>query len=149
MRPAVTWVLVADGARASIFVHDGPGSGLRPVHDHEFAASTRAPNRAATSDRPGRTFDSAGAGRHAYAETDWREAEKQRFAKMMAEELCRGAERKAFDRLVLVAPPQTLGDLRVALDKNTARLVAAEINKDLTHLDANQLPEHLAEAMKP
>lgn len=149
MRPKTTWFLVADGARARIYATEGRALDLKPVFDHEFAAPTRAPNRAADSDKPGRSFDSAGQGRHAMErEVDWQTHEKQMFSKALARELEQGANRNAYDRLVLVAAPEILGFLRDDLGKNAARLVVAEINKDLTHLDALRLSEHLGGAVQ-
>lgn len=149
MRPKTTWFLVADGARARIYATEGRALDLKPVFAHEFAAPTRAPNRAADSDKPGRSFDSAGQGRHAMErEVNWQTHEKQMFSKALARELEQGANRNAYDRLVLVAAPEILGFLRDDLGKNAARLVVAEINKDLTHLDALRLSEHLGGAVQ-
>jgi protein required for attachment to host cells len=45
--------------------------------------------------------------------------------------------------LVLVAPPKALGRLRVELSKSVRARVSAELAKDLTHLPAQELQEHL------
>jgi protein required for attachment to host cells len=49
------------------------------------------------------------------------------------------------DRLVLVAPPQVLGDLRQALGAHGKGKLAGEINKDLTNLEAAELVIQLDE----
>ena len=51
---------------------------------------------------------------------------------------------KAYDRLILVAPPTALGDLRDALSDPVRSLVRAELHKDLTKTPVAELPEHLA-----
>ena len=51
---------------------------------------------------------------------------------------------KAFDRLVIVAPPSALGDLRAALSAHMKPHIYAELNKDLTKTPAAELPQHLA-----
>ena len=76
--------------------------------------------------------------------TDWHRFEKHQFAKRMAELLEDAAKRKAFDRLVLVAPPQALGDLRAELGRHAKEKVTGELDKDLTHVAIHDLPGHLA-----
>lgn len=143
-----TWVLVSDGARAQFYVSDGHS--LAPALDHTLAAPTRSHAREAESDRPGRSFDSAGQGRHAMEPpTDWKTHEKDALARAVAEELRHAANRRDFDRLVVVASPEMLGDLRDCFDKVVAQRVVAEIAKDLTHLDARELPSHLGDALRP
>ncbi len=143
-----TWVLVADGARANVYVNAGRGTGLEPVFDYEFAAPTRNPDRRAESDRPGRSFDRFGEGRHAMEPAeDWQHHAKRQFAKSLAEELERNALQKAFDDLVVVAPPEFLGLLRDVLGKNVERHLKAEVGKDLTHIGHKHLPEHLSDVV--
>ncbi len=84
MKPIVTWILIANGARARLFSNDGPGHGVRLVSD-EVLVCVNLPGREIMSDRPGRTFDSVGAGRHAKEpRTDAREIEKRSFAHELA-----------------------------------------------------------------
>lgn len=148
MKKTVTWILVGDGKRARILVNEGPGKGLRLVNDGEFATVLH-PSREIGSDRPGRTQESATAARHAITpRVDWHRFEKTKFARSMAKLLDQAAARRAFDRLVLVAPPRTLGDLRAALAEDTRARVMAEIDKDLTHEGLNELAAHLAAAMR-
>ncbi|NJO67721.1 MAG: host attachment protein [Rhodospirillales bacterium] len=65
MQPVLTWILVADGVRARLFVNKGVGKGIEPVDDQQFVG-TNLPSREIGSDQPGRTFDSGGVGaRHA------------------------------------------------------------------------------------
>ena len=51
--------------------------------------------------------------------------------------------RDDYDRLVLVAPAATLGELRKALNAHATDRLAAEIAKDLTNLPEHELPKHL------
>ena len=53
------------------------------------------------------------------------------------------AGKHAIERLVIVAPPKTLGDLRAELSSHTSALVAAEVAKDLTHVPVTQILDHL------
>ena len=57
---------------------------------------------------------------------------REHFAKLLAEKLAKAAEEKAFDHLVLVAPPKMLGELRKHLNEKVLKLINEEISKDLT-----------------
>lgn len=137
-----TWIVVADGARALILANQGPGSGLSPVFN-------RAQDLPKTSelgaDKPGRSFSSASTGTRSAMEprVDWHQFEKQRFARGIADLLDDARNRHAFDSLILVAPPETLGELRAALDKHTQAMVAGELAKDLTKHPLEDLRNHL------
>jgi protein required for attachment to host cells len=143
MKAITTWVLVADGARAKPFLPDRPGQGLVEVPDTGLEVA-HAPTRDINADRPGRTFDRGGEGRHAKEPpTDPHREAKRKFARQVAELLQDGLNRGAYDRLVLVAPPQALGDLRGQLGKAVQAKVSGELGKDLTHLPVHELPQHI------
>jgi protein required for attachment to host cells len=144
-----TWVVVADGARAFIVANRGPGTGLSPVPGTAREHGTPKTSELG-SDRPGRSFNSDQSGlRHGMEpRVDWHQFEKQKFAHSIARLLDDARNRRAFDRLVLVAPPETLGELRAKLDKHTQALVAGEIAKDLTRHMIEDLPQHLDGVLK-
>jgi protein required for attachment to host cells len=147
MKPTRTWIVIADGARARIARTTGRGRPIEPAFDHEFAAP-HAPTKDFVSDRPGSNSDSGGPGVHSYApRTDRREYEKTLFAGDVAEVVNKAADEKAFDRLVLVAPPATLGRLRAAINERMRPLIAAEVGKDLTKVPLHALHEHLEEVL--
>ena len=50
-----------------------------------------------------------------------------------------------YDRIVLVAGPKMLGDLRHSLPKSLSGHVAGELHKDLVKMPLHDLPAHLAE----
>jgi protein required for attachment to host cells len=147
-----TWILIADGARARLLGQDRKARAFKPTFEQEFFG-TRAQSRELASDRPGRTFESAGRGqpgdvaghgRHAMEPTTdpHRQAEYQ-FARELSEHLEKAANERRFDRLVLVAAPKILGDLRVLLPKAVQGRIVAEINKDLTRIPTRNLGGHL------
>ncbi|MGF1641380.1 MAG: host attachment protein [Rhodospirillales bacterium] len=147
MRATRTWVVIADGARARIAVNEGAGKGLRPALRRDFAAS-RLPTSDLVSDRPGRYAGGGAVASHGVEpQTDRHDHEKTQLVRDVAAAIERGADRRAFDRLVLVAPPAILGKLRTALKARTRRLIAAEIGKDLTRLSLREMPQHLADAI--
>ena len=143
MKKTVTWILVADGARARILKNDGPGKGIQQAVDAEFQTEHPRTSEMGT-DRPGRTHESANSARHALEPTvDWHRFEKEKFAKEMAKILDQAGSTGAYDRLILVAPPKTLGDLRGALGDATRKKVSGEIDKDLTHVSVGEMPGRL------
>lgn len=144
MKPIRNWIVIADGARARILENDGPGKGLTllPAEERHHA---HKPSREIDADRPGRTHDRQGPGRHAMEPpSDAHRIEKRRFAEELAARLDTAGQTGSYDRLVLVAPAKTLGDLRSALGKESLARVHAELSKDLTHVAEQDLAEHLS-----
>lgn len=144
---ASIWILCANGGRARILEAESPTASLV-----EVAAlvnpSARVKERELTSDRPGRTFDSVGAGRHAKAsEVEPKQEEEIRFAKLLADRLEQGRVTQAFDRLALVASPEFLGYLRASLDEPLESIVALEIDKDYTSLKPEELRARLPDRL--
>lgn len=66
-----------------------------------------------------------------------------KFSRELAIWLDEALRQEAFDRLILIAPPQTLGDLRDALSKAVYSRLLAEINRDLSRLEEKDLNEGL------
>ena len=142
-----TWILVADGARAHVVTSAGPGMGLELVPGSDVRHELLSTREIGT-DRPGRVQESVGGARHSIApRVDWHQQQKEQFARAIARKLDAEAANGSFERLVLVAPPQTLGEIRAALKPATMKRVAAEINKDLTHVPIPELGPHLTEAI--
>ena len=144
MKKTVTYVLVADGARARLYANHGVGKGLQPVSGATHRADLHHHDREILTDKPGRAHSSVRHGRSTIEpQTEWHRFEKHKFAREMAKVLDAAAASKSFDRLILVAPPATLGDLRTELGDATRKLVMAELPKDLTRHDERELPQHL------
>ncbi|MGH6943019.1 MAG: host attachment protein, partial [Geminicoccaceae bacterium] len=100
------------------------------------------------SDRPGRSFDSAGQGRHAMEPpTDPQRYAKYAFARELAHRLEEAVHAHRFDRLVVVAAPRTLGDLRDLLPDAVKAKIVAEIDKDLTQVPVHDLSRHLDDVL--
>jgi protein required for attachment to host cells len=154
----MTWILVADGARARVLANEGPGKGLVDAFDRDFVGAHDL-MRELVSDKPargqesatsaGRAQDNTSSARHAVeAKTEWHRFEKQQFARRMADILERAAVANLYDRLVLVAPPQALGDLRSELGSHAQKRVMGEMDKDLTHVAIHDLPPHLSDVIR-
>jgi protein required for attachment to host cells len=143
MKPTRTWILIADGSRAHILETTGPAHGLHAVEGMTFHGD-HSSTHDMMSDRTGRTHSSVGPGRSAIeAKSDPHRELKKTFAHRLADVLARGLEHKSYDRLVVVAPPTALGDLRAALPPAVRAAVVGEVAKDLTKIPNSELAEHL------
>lgn len=139
------WILSANGARAAIYSADSPATALVEVALLEHP-EVRAKERELTSDRPGRTFDSIGTGRHAKSsEVGPRQTEEMRFAREVIDRLEQGRVGHAFERLVVVAAPTFLGHLRDSMSAPLAATVTLELDKDYTALRPDELRSRLPE----
>jgi protein required for attachment to host cells len=145
MKATKTWVLVADAEHAKMYENLGPGKGLIELPD-QMQKQTIPPTRDIGTDRPGRVHESVGGARgHTMARADWHDQAREDFAKTLGEHLNAAGLRNSYDRLILVAPPKTLGHLRNALTPHTAGFVTAEINKDIVQNTQAEIEHHIAE----
>jgi protein required for attachment to host cells len=141
------WVLVADSGRARLFEASGAKAPLQEQTDLVMP-SARLQEQELVSDRPGRSFDSRGEGRHAMEPTTpAKEVESNRFAARIAALLDSGRVAGNYTRLILVAPPAFLGQLRDALSEQVRALVTNELDKDLVRFDVDAIREHLPERL--
>ncbi len=148
MKHKVTWILLADGARARLLVNRGFGTGLESALGKEFIADNRRSGDL-SSDRPGRAFDSGGQGRHAIEDsTDPHRHEQQKFAQSLADLLEEQCNKKSYDQLIVIAAPKILGDLRSKFSKAVSNSISDELNKDLTKTALHELPKHLADFIR-
>jgi protein required for attachment to host cells len=143
MKPIRTWVLVADGGHAKVLEHLGTSSGLVALEDMVFAVELPRTHDLLT-DRAGRSVESQGRTRHAIqSPTDPHRELKRAFAKKIGVILQAKLTQGKFDRLVLVAPPPALGDLRSLLPKSVRAKVSAELAHDLVKTPKHRLWSHL------
>lgn len=137
------WVLTANGTGYRLFAHDKKFAPLRQVKHMDWP-SGRMPARDINSDRPGRSFDSGGQGRHAMEpRTDAHQEEEVRLAREIADTLLETRRAGDYDSLIIIAAPRLLGHLREVLPAAVRQSVGTEIDKDLTAYDAEQLTDWL------
>lgn len=127
-----TWILVGDGRKALMLRNDGTPQKpslqvVEVLNDDE-----NPPTSEQGADRPGRVMQSKTNRRSAVEQTDWHDIAEERFATSVASKLGSAANENRFEKLILVAPPNTLATLRKKLDPKTAERIVAEVDKDLT-----------------
>lgn len=129
MKEHTIWVVNANSSFVEIFSII-PGREVHRVHHEEFLDAKKK-GGTVNSDRAGRSFDSMGASRHAYSEVDLRAHEQQVFAHMIADILRKEFNNHAIEKLALIAAPEILGQIRLALPPHIQKVVYKEINKDV------------------
>lgn len=145
----ITWVAVADGEKAVILQNDDTDGNpmLRVLDVREI---DNPPSRDQAASRPGRMNDGrAGSVRKsAFADTDFHQLAKEQFAKDFAARLNRAALANAFDRIVVIAPPPTLGELRAQYHADLKKRIVGEIDRDLTKHPVEDIERQVAAALK-
>ena len=141
MKAIVTWVLVADGAQAQVFEHEGPGKGLTPVKGLHFE-QTPLKAQDINTDRPGRHAGGGAGSRSGLEQSDPVQIREERFVKSVAAELEVLRQQGRFHRLIIAAAPTALGYIRPALSNGVKDTVIAELPKDLTNVPQPQLDRH-------
>ncbi|WKE67006.1 host attachment protein [Gallaecimonas kandeliae] len=137
-----TWVVVADSATARIFDVSDKGE----LQELETLAhpSSRLREKEISSDRSGMVRSHGGNAVYSVdADPHGRDHEAEVFAKEIGDKLESFRQGKAYGRLLLVAAPRFLGQLRSALSPATSALVSLSLDKELTRLLPGQIAEHL------
>lgn len=144
----ITWIAVADGEKSVILRnHDTDQKpSLRLV---EAAEIDNPPSREQAASRPGRMNDgrAGGARKSAFDETDFHRLAKEQFARDFAARLNKAAGAGAFDRILIIAPPTTLGDLRPHYGAEMKKRLLAEIDRDLTGHPLADIEKQVAAAL--
>ncbi|AJE47227.1 host attachment protein [Celeribacter indicus] len=143
-----TWVLIADGEKA-LFLRNDLDAQTPDLNVVKIETQENPPDHEQGANRPGRMNDNGPGQKSAFADTDWHELAKERFAAEVAAILYKEAHKGRFERIVLVAPPATLGELRDHLHKEVADKVVAELPKTLTNHPLDKVEELLKKEFGP
>ena len=148
MKTPRLWILVADAGRAKVLAYEKPGRPLRPLDGLMFD-NELPPSRDILADRPGRSFESVGATRHAQENpTDPRRELKRMFATRLAGTLQDRLQVGDFDALAVVAPPSFMGDLRAVWPDGLRARITSELTRDLTNSPAEELQSALQDGLE-
>jgi protein required for attachment to host cells len=138
-------VLVADGRKLLFFRNEGDAD--YPHLEVVLAEEQDNPaDRDQASDAAGRASSPHGPARSAVDQTDFHQLEADRFAAQAADLLKRRALANEYESLIVVAPPQTLGELRKHYHKEVERRLTGELAKDLTGHSVSDIERILADA---
>jgi protein required for attachment to host cells len=130
--PRHSYVLVADGAKMLFFRNEGDADQL-DLRIVEAEQQRDDYDRNLKTDQAGQMPGNPGMGGASTAgEADYHRQAELRFAAEAAERINKATLTGECQRLIVVAPPRTLGDLRGHYHKEVESHLAAEIPKDLT-----------------
>lgn len=138
-----TWIIAADSSRARILQVTDRGRDLDEVEDL-LNPEARADDRQLTTDAHARFRGTSGPGSDR-EETSAAEHATELFAKRLGDYLDKARTAHRYDRLHLIAPPKFLGRLRKELGKEVQKLVAEELPKDLSWLNARDIEQRYFE----
>ena len=139
-----TMIVVADSSRARIFTAD---SAHAPLNEIETMAHPegRMHEQNMVSDMPGKDSGKGGGGDHAYQEKiEPKKQEMIEFAKRIADYLDGARNANKLDKLLIVAAPAFLGELRTHLSAETSKKIAFELDKNLAQHDVEDIRKHLS-----
>lgn len=128
--PTGTWIMVADGAEARLF--------------HNVGSATKVSLKQVKLLKPRDLLDEGPAGRRP-PESDQQATDEATFAKQLAQQLNAAALKSEYEHLVLMADPQTLGQIRPQLHKEAQRRIVMEVAKTFT----NAPVEDIQDALQP
>ena len=121
-------VVVADGTGARFFRNSGQENKISLTAEGEF--------------KPTNLLDEGASGMRT-PESSAKETDEATFAKQLANELYRRAHSGDFAALVLIADPQTLGQIRPTLHKEVQDRLISEIGKTFTNASITDIQKAL------
>ncbi len=127
--PAMTWIIVANDCRARVFEQEGTCGAIRPAMTKDLYGNCAAH---AGDVKPRSPIDSD---------------RTREFTRAVAGLLEKHLKDGRFDQLILVAPPQTLGDLKGALPSVVRSRVRSEVSRNLMNVAGFELPQYLGSAL--
>ena len=140
-----TVVLVADGRKMLFLRNEGDGEYPNLTVEHAEEQENPATNDQVT-DRAGRASSPQGASQSSVGGADAHQVEEDRFAADTAALLKKRALARDYEKLIVVAPPRTLGQLRKHYHKEVSDRLVGELDKDLTGHPIPDIEKALAAA---
>ncbi|MBA2779805.1 host attachment protein [Halomonas kenyensis] len=138
-----TYIVVADAARARIFTRDALKLEEKESLIH---AEGRLHEGDLVTDRGADVHESTSpTARSSGGESVARTHEELIFAKEVAERIYRARVDNTLEKLILVAPPRFLGQLRDKLDGPSSKLVIHTLAKDLSKASLADIQEAVSD----
>jgi len=141
------WILAADSARARLFQRSYPEETFAEVLSFSNGEA-RLKDNELISDKPGVHGDGAALGRHAMGQKkSAKRVASDRFAREIATVLEQGCDSHDFQKLYIVSAPGFLGELRAQLPDKVKNLVAAEVTRNVTTFESDEIRELLPRSL--
>lgn len=122
-------VMVVDGGKMLLFRNAGDDA-YPKLEVEQAMEQNNPPDREQASDAPAR--NQTGLARGSVEQTDFHDLNEERFATEAAALLNKRALANEFEQLIIVASPQTLGQMRKHYHKELQSRLVGEVAKDLT-----------------
>lgn len=129
--PKNAFVVVTSGAEAKFFVNEGTLKKIKLRHSGNLSP---------------KDLDDDGPSGSRPPESSAQETDEATFAKQLAHYLYEKAHKGAFDHLVLVADPDTLGEIRPILHQEVTNKITMELNKTLINSSTDDIERSLLAA---
>ncbi len=137
-----TCIVVCSAAKARFWLSESRFGDWRPLTELHNKRATRKESEF-VSDRPGRSFDIVGSGRHAISpQVSGQDQETLRFAREVAAYLNSAIANNEATQLVLLSAPGFLGFLRSELSDAALRAVALAEPRNLTDIDEDKIRKY-------
>ena len=127
--PPNAFVVITSGSDVKFFRNDGTASEIKLKHVGDLSPQN-LDNEGPSGSRP--------------PESSQQETDEATFAKQLAQHLYTKAHRGDFDHLVLVADPDTLGEIRPILHQEVTQKITFELAKTLINSPTNDIERSLA-----
>jgi protein required for attachment to host cells len=136
-------VLVADGRKMLFFRNKGDSFALN-LEAETVKVQDNPSNRDQGSDAPGRSVNSVSSHRSSMEQTNFHDLEESRFAAEAVALLNRRALAQDYEKLIVIAPPTALGEMRKHYHKEVQSRLVGEIAKDLSNHPVPEIERILA-----
>lgn len=144
----ITWILVAHRSGAKLYEKLGKELNLLQELAHPEG---KLQDKEMGTDKPGRAFDRVGGDRHSMGKEQQKatEQEMMRFVRELVAVLEEGRTKRRYHKVVLIAEPRFLGELRSAMTPQTAALISVTQSKDLASMDHQAVKKYLQDVTWP
>lgn len=127
--PPNAFIVITSGAEAKFFRNDGTARDIKLKHVGDLSPQN-LDNEGPSGSRP--------------PESSQQETDEATFAKQLAQHLYTKAHRGDFDHLVLVADPDTLGEIRPILHQEVTQKITSEVAKTLINSPTDDIERSLS-----
>ncbi len=141
------WVAVLDGSKAIVMVNEGTALEPRLKVLHTLAQEN-PPTHEQGRDRPGRLNDMSGQHRSSVEAPDLHQRAENAFIAEVMKALERDANKGAFEKIVVAAPPVALGTLRREVGLALKPLIVKEIAADYVKMPTQDIARAVQRALE-
>lgn len=141
----MTWLVLLDSNHCKIYSYQKKPISLKSLYEVNHEELRLKKKDFLTTDRPGLNQAIMGRTGTYSPPTDPKEVEVIHFIREIAETLDHARKQRAFDKLILMAPPHVNGLLMHHLNKRIRNLIISNIKKDYVHERLEEIMGYLKE----